>query len=287
MHELLASAATLLAAAGVDSPRVDAELLLAAQLGVPRSALLTHGDTPGFRQADFETLIARRAAREPLQHILGTAPFRYVEVAVGPGVFVPRPETELLVDAILPHLRDTERPAVVDLCAGSGALALAIADELPAAAVVAVENSPDALPWLTRNVTGSAAGNRVRVIAADVRDQEALRTLYREIDAVVSNPPYVPLGAQVSPEVLADPSVAVFGGGDGLSLLPAVITQSALLLRAGGVLALEHDDSHADAVPALLRDDGRWDDVTACRDLAGRPRYATARRNRANREDSK
>ena len=267
---LLAAATARLAAAGVSSPRVDAELLLAWTLGLSRTALLTAGAVrpePAYR---FELVVERRAAREPLQHILGDAPFRTVTLAVGPGVFVPRPETELLVDAVLP----LDGAAVVDLCAGSGALALAIATEARSARVIAVERSPDALPWLRRNV--EAAG--VEVVAGDVADPSVLRDLHGSVDVVVANPPYVPSGTAVPPEVRADPPEAVFAGPDGLAVIPHVVARAADLLRPGGVVAVEHDDTHGRAVPELLRRDGRWHTVADHADLTGRPRYTTAQR---------
>jgi len=271
---VIADAAARLSAAGVPSARVDAELLLAAVLDVPRGRLLTAARPPQSALEAYQKAVARRIAREPLQHITGSAPFRHIEVEVGPGVFVPRPETELLVDAVLAHLRNIERPAVVDLCSGSGALALAIADEAPEASVVAVEYSGAALPWLTRN----ASGTTVKVVAGDVRDPELLRPLYGRSDAVVANPPYVPAPTEVAPEVLADPQDAVFAGADGLDLIPTVISRAALLLTSGGVLAMEHDDSHGPVVARLLADDGRWSAIGPHRDLAGRPRYVTATR---------
>jgi release factor glutamine methyltransferase len=271
---LLADAARRLASAGIDSPRVDAELLLAEVLDVPRTRLVTLGDVPDAAALIFAEHVERRAAREPLQHITGTAPFRGLELRVGPGVFVPRFETELLVDAVLPHLRAIESPTVVDLCSGSGALALAIAAEVPGAKVVAVEYSAAALSWLERNADGSA----VRVVAADVRDAQLLRELHGRVDAVVSNPPYVPATTSVAPEVRADPRDAVFAGPDGLDLMPAVVARAAELLRAGGVFAVEHDDTHGAAVPALIRADGRFADVVGHPDLSGRCRFVTARR---------
>jgi release factor glutamine methyltransferase len=217
---------------------------------------------------EFARAVERRAAREPLQYIVGRAAFRYVEVAVGPGVFVPRPETELLVDAVLPALAPTA--TVVDLCAGSGALALALAHEVPGARVYAVERSPAALPWLRRN----AAASGVIVVEGDVADPALLPELSGRVDAVVSNPPYVPAGTYVEAEVHADPADAVFAGADGLAVVPAVIARAAALLHPGGVLAIEHDETHAAAVPALLGDG--WRDVADQPDLTGRPRYTTA-----------
>lgn len=265
MRRAIDDATRRLAAAGVASPRVDAELLLAHCLGVERSRLSTvDGPVP----PEFAQAVARRAAREPLQYIVGRAAFRYVDVAVGPGVFVPRPETELLVDAVLPALAPAA--TVVDLCAGSGALAVAIAHEASGARVYAVERSPAALPWLRRN----AAETGVTVVHGDVTDPSLLGELSGRVDAVVSNPPYVPAGTRVEPEVRADPADAVFAGADGLAVIPAVIARARALIRPGGVLAIEHDETHARVVPSLLRDG--WRDVADHRDLAGRPRYTTA-----------
>jgi release factor glutamine methyltransferase len=270
----MAEATQRLAAVGIGAARVDAELLLAALLDVPRGQLLTRDQVPGSVAAEYDAWVTRRVAREPLQYITGRAPFRNLDLAVGPGVFIPRPETELLVDAVLPELTARPEPIVIDLCAGSGALGLAIADEVPAARVVAVEQSFAATRWLQRN----AAGSTVRVVTGDIRDPELLRPLYERADVVVSNPPYVPTPTQVEPEVLADPTDAVFAGPDGLDLLPAVITLAALLLRPGGVLAVEHDDTHGSVVPDILTRDGRFAEIADHPDLTGRARFATARR---------
>ena len=267
----LADATARLRDAGVESARVDAEVLLAHCLGVERSRLSTVDGVDEAVRRDFVALVERRAAREPLQHICGSAPFRYLDVAVGPGVFVPRPETELLVDAVLPALAAVTAPIVVDLCAGSGALALSIAREVPGATVYAVELLPDALAWLERN-----AGTEIAVVAGDLTDPTLLVQLNGRVDVVVSNPPYVPLGTDVEPEVRADPAQAVFAGADGLALMPAVIARAAALLRPGGALAVEHDATHGESVPHLLRSADAWRDVADHRDLAGTPRYATA-----------
>lgn len=223
----------------------------------------------------LDRLLTRRAAREPLQHLVGRAPFRHIEVAVGPGVFVPRPETELLVDAVLPHLHAVAEPVAVDLCAGSGALALALADEVPGARIIAVELPGESAAWLTRN---TAAG-RVEVVLGDVADADVAPELAGRVDAVVCNPPYVPSNAQVAAEVRHDPQVAVFAGPTGLEVIPYAVARAAEMLRPGGVLALEHDDTQGRAVPELLVADGRWDDIADHRDLTGRPRYATAVRH--------
>jgi release factor glutamine methyltransferase len=268
MSELVRDASARLAAAGVGAPRFDAEVLLAHVLGVTRSGLLTAGEPTPTQRAEFERLLARREAREPLQHVIGTAAFRYLELAVGPGVFIPRPETELLVDAVLPAL--AEGCMVVDLCAGSGALAASVLDEVPGVRVIAVERSPDALPRLRRNAAGA------RVVEGDVTDPALLEELHGLVDVVLSNPPYVPAGVQVEPEVRADPAEAVFAGPDGLAVIPHVLARAADLLRVGGMLAMEHDDSHAGVI--LDQFDERWIHVTEHTDLAGRPRYVTATR---------
>jgi release factor glutamine methyltransferase len=276
---VLTGAADVLRAAGVASPRVDAELLLAHCLGVERSRLLLIDVIPPAVEKAFAAAVARRITREPLQYILGQAPFRHIVVAVGPGVFVPRPETELLVDAVLPTLRAAAAPVAVDLCAGSGALALAVVDEAPGTRAYAVENSPAALPWLRRNTLGTG----VVVLAHDVRaadGADGLARLRGTVDAVVCNPPYVPTSAAATlpPEVGADPVEAIFAGPDGLDLMPAVLARAAELLRSGGVAAIEHDDTHSESLPALLAAHGNWDDVVEHHDLAGLPRYVTALR---------
>ncbi|PZS35933.1 MAG: peptide chain release factor N(5)-glutamine methyltransferase [Pseudonocardiales bacterium] len=272
---LLTTATALLGAAGVDSARVDAELLLAHSLGVKRSRLMLVDTVPTEAEAVFAKALARRVLREPLQYILGRAPFRNLDVLVGPGVFIPRPETELLVDAVLPALRAVVSPVVVDLCAGTGALALAIADEVPGTRGYAVERSAAALEWLRRNT----AGTTVQVVAADVRDPALLVELRSSVDAVVCNPPYVPRDQSVEPEVRADPDEAVFAGPDGLALMPAVAARAAQLLRAGGVLAVEHDDTQGESMPALLSQLDCWGEIRAHLDLAGRPRYVSAVRH--------
>ena len=274
VRELLALATGRLAAAGIDSARVDAELLLAALLDVSRTRLLSHDRVTAPVAERYERVVARRVAREPLQHITGQAPFRSLVLAVGPGVFVPRPETELLVDAVLPELAQQAAPFVVDLCSGSGALALAIADEVPDARVAAVERSLAAARWLARN----AEGTRVQVVTGDIRDPQLLRPWYGRADVVVSNPPYVPAATEVAPEVHADPAEAVFAGVDGLDLMAMVISRAALLLRPGGLLAVEHDETQRDAVPALLSADGHFTEIIDHPDLSGRARFATARR---------
>ncbi|MGC4901841.1 peptide chain release factor N(5)-glutamine methyltransferase [Micromonospora echinospora] len=278
---MIARVARALAAAGVEAPRAEAEQLAAYVLQVPRGRLaLADGFTPAQRDR-LNALVGRRVTREPLQHLIGTAGFRLLELAVGPGVFVPRPETELLAGWGIERARERRAPLVVDLCSGSGAIALAVAQEVPSARVVAVERSPAALAWLRRNAADrAAAGDRpVEVVAADVTGPELLADLTGRVDVLLCNPPYVPRSVTVPPEVAGhDPDEAVFGGADGLDVIRPVVRRAAALLRPGGEIGIEHDDTHATAVPALLRGDGRYDRVEEHRDLAGRPRWASASR---------
>lgn len=266
----LATAA--LSAAGCPSPQVDAELLLAFVLGLRRGQLVLVDDIPEDAMTVFDALIARRASGEPLQHLTGRAPFRHLELAVGPGVFIPRPETELIVELAATALAGAA--TVVDLCAGSGAIALAVADEYPRPWVIAVERDEAALVWLRRN----ASAARVEVIAADIAAPDLLATLAGTVDVVLSNPPYVPVGSRpdLAPELAHDPEGALFGGADGLELMPALFATAARLLRPGGFFAVEHDDTQGDSVPAMLAATGLWTEVTDHRDLTGRPRFASA-----------
>lgn len=277
-REALADATRALTAAGLPSPRVDAELLAVHVLGVPRGrlALVDGFDEAGLRR--YRELVARRATRVPLQHLTGTAAFRHIELAVGAGAFVPRPETELLVSWALSVPDLPAAPVVVDLCAGTGAIALSVANELPGARVYAVERDPDALAWLRRNATARAAAGDppVTVVAGDVTEPATTSILDGRVDVLLCNPPYVPDGTPVPPEVSGhDPDAAVFGGPDGLAVIRPVIVRAAALLRAGGVVAIEHDDSHGHALPELLRAAGAFDAVADHTDLAGRPRFAT------------
>jgi release factor glutamine methyltransferase len=274
LSPVIATAVADLARAGVQSPRVDAELLAAHVLGIPRGRLLLVDSLRPDELGRFTALVAERARRVPLQHLLGTAAFRHLELEVGDGVFVPRPETELLAGWGIE--RTAPGATVVDLCSGTGAIALSVADESPAGRVIAVERSPVALGYLRRN---AAAFPAVEVVEGDVTDPGLLCALSGRVDVLLCNPPYVPDGTAVPPEVADhDPAEAVFGGADGLTVIRPVIALAAALLDTGGVVGIEHDDVHAEAVPALLRADGRFTDVTAHADLAGRPRFATARR---------
>lgn len=274
----LAVAATArLAEAGVPSARSDAEVLLAEALGVDRGRIPIADDATPEQVGAYDALIARRAAREPLQHILGRADFGPLTLAVGPGVFVPRPETELLADWAA---RQVGRgAAVVDLCAGSGALGLYLAATVPDSRVVLVERDPAALDYLRRNAAAAALAGTATVVDADVRDPgvpDRLTGLLGTVDLVVSNPPYVPEGADLDREAAADPAAALFSGADGLDLIRDLAPLAARLLAAGGAVAVEHDDSNGAGTAELLRAAG-FGGVAEHRDLAGRPRYVTGR----------
>ncbi|GIG89370.1 peptide chain release factor N(5)-glutamine methyltransferase [Plantactinospora endophytica] len=280
----VAAATSALAEAGVGPARTEAELLLAYVLGVSRGALALAAPLTPEQRDRLSDLVERRTRHEPLQHLLGSAAFRYLELAVGPGVFVPRPETELLAGWGIEQARllgSESEPLVVDLCSGSGAIALSVAEEVPGARVVAVERAASALHWLRRNAADrAAAGDRpIEVVAGDVTDPELLTGYAGRVDVLLCNPPYVPDGTAVPVEVAEhDPAEAVFGGPDGLAVIRPLLDRAARLLRPGGVFGVEHDDTHGSAVPDLLRDDGRFVDVTDHPDLVGRPRFATARR---------
>jgi release factor glutamine methyltransferase len=242
---------------------------------VPRTRLHSVTGLTMAQVGRLDDLVKRRAAREPLQHLTGRAPFRYVEVAVGPGVFVPRPETEILVDLGLAAVAGIDAPVVVDLCSGSGVIARSVAHERPDARVYAVERDEAAINWLRRNADGTS----ITVVPGDATDPDILCALDGTVDLVLCNPPYVPDGTEVPPEVAAyDPAVAVFGGPDGLDVIRGIAARAAALLRAGGTLAMEHDESHADGVSSHLRGRCPFDRIVTHRDLVGRPRFVTALR---------
>jgi release factor glutamine methyltransferase len=275
----------ILAEAGVASPRADAELLAAHVLGVQRTRLPL---TPLVDPSAIESLrriVQRRAQRIPLQHLTGRAAMGAVDVAVGPGVFVPRPETELLLMWALAELEQVRNPLVVDLCTGSGALALAIANARPDASVLAVDVDPVALAWARRNADERAESgdSRIRLHAGDVTDAGLFAELDGTVDLVVCNPPYVPDGTEVPPEVAEhDPAIAVFSGADGLDVIRKVITLGARLLKEGGHLGIEHDDTNGDQLVQLLHGRRVLSDVTEHTDLNDRPRFVTAARKLAD-----
>lgn len=257
-------------------PDADARLLLAHALGVPASRLLTLGEVDADAQVRFQDLLGRREAGIPLQYLTGRAPFRHVEVAVGPGVFIPRPETEVMTGWALERLAELgESPLVVELCAGSGAISLAIADEAPGTRQYAVELSEEAVRYAAANLTGTG----VRLVQADMAD--VLPELDGTVDLVIANPPYVPLEAYdgVPAEVRDhEPSLALFSGQDGLDAMRVLARVAARLLRPGGWVCAEHAEVQDAAAPRVFLDHGGFDQLRDHRDLTGRPRFVTARR---------
>lgn len=272
LRRAIEAAAGTLADAGIDSARADAELLAAHLIGVPRGRLALAGDPGAGFFAEYEALVETRARRVPLQHITGTAAFGPVELRVGPGVFIPRPETEAMLEWSCAQ-RLPAAAVIVDLCTGSGALAAALAARFPGARVIAVDDDPAALRYARGNVTDA-----VELVRADVTGQVLLDDLDGTVDLVVANPPYLPVGAPLEPEVAEhDPPHALFGGADGLEVIRPVVAHAARLLRPGGLLAVEHDDSASAATVELVRATAMFDDVTPRADLTGRPRFVTAR----------
>ena len=265
-----------LADAGIASAETDAVLLAAHALGCSagdvRKAMVLGAPAPPA----YDALVSERVARVPLQHLTGRAGFRHLELRVGPGVFVPRPETEFVAGLAIDAAREAgEAPVVVDLCTGSGAIALSVKDEVPAAQVYAVELSELAHAWAVRNRERTGLDVEVRLGDATA----AFGELDGNVDVVVSNPPYIPLGAvPVDPEVREhDPEVALYGGSeDGLAIPLAVAARAAALLRPGGVLVMEHADTQGESLPAALVATGRWRDVRDEPDLTGRPRATLA-----------
>ncbi|MBL1088355.1 MULTISPECIES: peptide chain release factor N(5)-glutamine methyltransferase [Streptomyces] len=271
----VAQATQRLADAGVPSPRFDAEELAAHVHGVKRSQL--HAVPDADFDARYWEAVARREAREPLQHITGRAFFRYLELSVGPGVFVPRPETESVVGWAIDAVRamDVVEPLIVDLCTGSGAIALALAQEVPRSRVHAVELSEEALAYARKNVEGS------RVVLHHGDALTALPELDGQVDLVVSNPPYIPLTEweYVAPEARDhDPELALFSGQDGLDTIRGIERTAHRLLRPGGVVVIEHADTQGGQVPWIFTEERGWADAADHPDLNNRPRFATARR---------
>lgn len=277
---LLDAAAKRLAAVGVESARADAETLLAEVLGTSRIGLQSTGLLTDDAASAYHALVARREAREPLQHITGRTAFRYRELEVGPGVFVPRPETEVLAGAAIDELNRLaatggKRLLAVDLCSGSGAVAVSMAAEVPGTSVTAVELSADAAAYAERN----AAGLDVEVRCCDISDD--LDDLTGVASVVTANPPYIPVTAyeSVAPEARQfDPPLALWSGVDGLDVIRAVAKVSARLLVDGGLVLCEHADVQGDTAPAVFAATGNYTAVRDCTDLTGRQRFVSARR---------
>lgn len=282
-RQLVGAVTAQLRDAGVPSAHADARWLVAHFLGTSPAGLAFAGPVDAAESALIAEATARRCRREPLQHILGTAPFGDLDLAVGPGVFVPRPETEVMAQYAIEWLTGLDRPAVaVDACAGSGALTLALACHATAD-VVAIEASADAVPWLERNVADltprfTGRGSSVTVVVGDVAD--AAPWVRSDVDLVVSNPPYIPDGCVPrDPEVRDhDPSVALFGGADGFAVVRPLIERAAAALRPGGLLLIEHADDQGEpaGVPTLIRAAGTFGEVTDHPDWSGRARFTSA-----------
>lgn len=291
LREAIARATQSLIDAGVASPHVDARLIAAHLLDVPPTQLVLAEVPDGVDGADgadgadgldswggfeetYAALVARRANREPLQHIVGTAPFGVHDLKVGPGVFIPRPETEVLAEWAV-----NQKPTgtVVDLGTGSGALAIYIAQRAQSERVIGVEKSPVAREAAEAN---AAPFPSVQIIAGDMTDPELLAELSGTVDLVVANPPYVPYvpreAGELEPEVYHDPEDAVFSGADGMEAIRGLVPVAARLLAPGGKLGIEHDDTTAELTRRLVEADGSFEDVRNLADLTGRDRFVTA-----------
>jgi len=276
LRRAIESAAALLADAGIDSARWDAEQLAAHLAGTERGRLALL-ESPGDEFLErYRDVVAARSRRVPLQHLTGTAAFGPVMLHVGPGVFIPRPETEAILSWATEQ-RLPARPVIVDLCTGSGALAVALSHHRPAARIIGIDDCGDALEYARRNAEGTA----VELMQADVTTPGLLPELDASVDLVVANPPYVPDDTVLAPEVAQhDPHHAVFGGPDGMAVIPRVVRLAGRWLRPGGLIAVEHDDTTSSQTVELLQSTGLFEEVQARQDLAGRPRFVTARRKR-------
>lgn len=289
VRSTLIDATQRLSASGIESARTDAELLLCHVLGVSRTHLLTMSDVTREQRMKFEGLLSKRMSRHPLQHLTGIAPFRYLELEIGPGALVPRPETEIVVEAAIRYLRTLPLGArVLDLCSGAAPIAIAIATEVPGSVVIGIEKFAEAQQWARRNLAKYAeriaeVGSSLELVDGDVTDAALFAQFAESIDVVISNPPYIPDGmVPRDPEVaLHDPKPALFGGADGLQVIRPLLDGAATVLKPGGMLVVEHADAQGDAagdagVPAVVRAHAAFVDVADHQDLTGRPRYTTA-----------
>jgi release factor glutamine methyltransferase len=278
LRDAIAGATSTLADAGIDSARVDAEELAAHLAGVERGRLMVVDAPDDDFFARYQELVTARSRRVPLQHLTGTAAFGPLMLRVGPGVFIPRPETESMLEWVV-NAVDRQplppSPLIVDLCTGTGALAVSLARRWPAATVLAVDDSASALSYARQNV----AGTQVELIQADVTAADLLAELAGRVDLLVANPPYIPDGAVLDPEVAEhDPHHALFGGPDGMTVVRAVVDLAGRWLCPGGRIAVEHDDTTSAQTVDLLAAGNLFDDIVPRRDLAGRLRFVTAAR---------
>jgi release factor glutamine methyltransferase len=287
LRQAIDSATGQLAQAGIDSARFDAEQLAAHVAGTDRGRLPLL-ESPGEEFfGRYRDLITARSQRVPLQHLIGTTAFGPVVLHVGPGVFIPRPETEAVLEWAAAQSLPAG-PVIVDLCTGSGALAVALAQHWPAARILGIDDSESALGYARRN----SEGTNVELVRADVTELahqgEPLPGLNGQVDLVVANPPYIPAGAVLEPEVAQhDPPHALFGGPDGMSVIAAVVELAGRWLRTGGYFAVEHDDTTSGLTVEIIANTALFDDIVARRDLTGRPRFVTARRGRRRDEEER
>ena len=284
IRDILVDSQRRLSNAGIESASTESAELLAHVLGVPRNRLFMQDSIDEEDRVAFERLLAKRLNRIPLQHITGTAPFRRIELKVGPGVFIPRPESELVAEAAIRFLRECENPIAVDLCSGSGAIALSLALEVPGARVVGVELSADSFVWLQQNVNRFDCEIPVEIHQVDATDFTAsvFSELAGKCDVVTCNPPYIPIGMTPrDPEVrIHEPAVALYGGSDGLDVIRGIASTAAVLLKSGGLLVVEHADVQGaeagDASVVNLLEQAHLDEelVTYGRGILGEPLFA-------------
>jgi len=314
IRDVLFDAERRLAAAGVPSPAADAGQIVAHAMGIARNRLILQDAVDSDQRVQIERLMTQRLSRVPLQHLLGSTGFRRIDVAVGPGVFIPRPETELVAEAAIRELlsQPIGSRIAVDLCSGSGAIAISLGMEVDNSRVHAVELSDSALTWMRRNVqayddTLASNGSRVEIIQGDAAtvadDDHPLARLLGQVSVVVSNPPYIP-DAMIPREIEVrdhEPKMALYGGADGLDVVRGVLKTAAILLSPGGLLVIEHADVQgADAglrgvpgvakamtadyevaaITGLALGSPVWTDVSDRIDLNGLPRFTIARRAR-------
>lgn len=274
--------------ANVSSPRFDAESLVAFVLNTSRNRVGLISEISDEQYREIEKLVEKRVRRIPLQHLIGEQGFRHLVLRVGPGVFIPRPETEILVESVIRYIKDKnqERVLVVDYCSGSGAIALSIAKECANVEVFAIEKSVEAFKYLEANYLKykeeiNSHKSKVHLINADINDEiNELNTLIGQIDVVVSNPPYIPEN-MVPKEIEVkdhDPALALYGGKDGLEIVRIVIDKSQKLLKKGGLVAIEHSDLQGNpeqelSVPYLLKTSNSFEKIEDRKDLNALPRY--------------
>ncbi len=280
---LLVDAEKRFKSAGIDAARVDAELLLAHALGISRNGISLLQEIDESQKKEFEKLCQLRQQRIPLQHLTGEQGFRRLNLKVGKGVFIPRPETELLVESAVRYLRELPSSKVIDFCSGSGAIAISLATEVPNCQVIAVEVSEGAVEYLKKNIEKNQDqidknNSSVEVAAIDVMD---FAEAEKSFDAVVANPPYIPERmVPKDPEVaLHDPKIALFSGLDGLDLIREIIQKSSLLLKTGGFIGIEHAELQGDretGVPGVLKNTGGFSAIEDRKDLNGLARYTVA-----------